>query len=88
MAGPPTSSSPRAPAVVNTMSCAFGTSATVYDTPVPFRDAPSDRPSSVRRPSLPGPPRMLNVTVTGPASPPTSCEPDTETPGTSVAMLW
>ena len=32
----------------------------------------SDKPSVVNRPSLPGPPRIVNVTVTGPARPPTS----------------
>ena len=30
---------------------------------------------------------QVDVTVTGPASPPTSCDPDTAIPGTSVAML-
>jgi len=84
--GPPTSDSPSCPAVVKTISCALPTSATVYDTPVPFSDAPSDMPSTVSRPSLAGPPRMLNVTVVGPAMPPTSCV-VIEIPGTSAATL-
>src|SRR4029079_4716885 len=72
IAGPAFSASPRPPAVENTTSCALPTSATVYDTPVPFSDAPSERPSTVNRPSLPGPLRIANVTVSGPARPPTS----------------
>src|SRR6185503_6706041 len=88
IAGPAFSASPRPPAVENTTSCALPTSATVYETPVPFSDAPSDRPSTVNRPSLPGPPRIANVTVSGPARPPTSWLPERDMPGTSVTRLW
>ena len=55
---------------------------------MPLSDAPSDKPSTVSRPSLPGPPRIANVTVRGPARPPTSWLPERDTPGTSVTRLW
>src|SRR4029078_5945345 len=84
IAGPAFSASPRPPAVENTTSCALPTYATVYGAPVPFSDAPSERPSTVNRPSLPGPPRIANVTVSGPASPPTSWLPEREIRGTRV----
>ncbi len=63
--GPPTSVSPRPPAVVIAISAAFSTSCRYPETPPPLSEAPVFSPSTCARPSLPRPPRPPNTTMPG-----------------------
>src|SRR5678816_806950 len=63
--GPPTSASPRPPDVVKVTSCALAMSGRYPDTPPPLSGAPTPRPSTWRRPSVPRPPGPPNTTSPG-----------------------
>jgi hypothetical protein len=62
---PPVSASPRPPDNVNCSSCEPAVSMMYPDTPPPLNAAPTLRPSTCTRPSLPRPPWLVKIVMLG-----------------------